>query len=163
MTEMQGCEMTNQSTFTIRPPTAADEAAVLALLEELFEPPGAFPPGYTPERGREGFRWALAEDHADLLLALDGDTIVGLASVYADIQSIRFGKRCWLQDLVTRKTHRSRGVGRALLAAAAEWARERGCSHLELSSGLGRIDAHRFYEREDMSKASYTFTLRLGE
>ena len=163
MTEMQGCEMTNQSIFTIRPATAADEAAVLALLEELFEPPGAFPPGYTWERGSEGFRWALARDHADVLLAVDGDAIVGLASVYADIQSIRFGKRCWLQDLVTRKTHRSRGVGQALLAAAGEWARERGCNHLELSSGLGRIDAHRFYEREGMAKASYTFTLRLGD
>jgi GNAT superfamily N-acetyltransferase len=151
------------SDIEVRPAISSDEVAVLALLEELFEPPGAFPPGYTRERGREGFRSALSEDNADVLLAVDGDRIVGLASVYADIQSIRFGKRCWLQDLVTRKTDRSRGVGRALLSAAGAWAQARGCNHLELSSGLGRLDAHRFYEREGMAKASYTFTQRLGE
>jgi GNAT superfamily N-acetyltransferase len=147
----------------IRPATSDDETAVLALLEELFEPPGGFPPGYTPERGRLGFRSALAEDDADVLLAVDGDRIVGLASVYADIQSIRFGKRCWLQDLVTTGEYRSRGVGRALLDAATEWARERGCSHLELSSGLGRVDAHRFYEREGMQRGSYTFQRWIGD
>jgi GNAT superfamily N-acetyltransferase len=136
---------------------AADEAAVLVLLEELFEPPGAFPHGYTPDRGRAGLRAAIEHPDAGVLLALDDGRIVGLASVYADIQSIRFGKRCWLQDLVTASTHRSRGVGRALLDAATEWARERGCTHLELSSGLGRKDAHRFYEREGMARGSYTF------
>jgi GNAT superfamily N-acetyltransferase len=147
----------------VRPAISSDEAAVLALLEELFEPPGAFPPGYTPERGREGFLWALSEDNADVLLAVEGDRIVGLASVYADIQSIRFGKRCWLQDLVTTREYRSRGVGKRLLDAATDWARERGCTHLELSSGLGRKDAHRFYEREGMERGSYNFQRWIGE
>jgi GNAT superfamily N-acetyltransferase len=137
--------------------TAADEAAVFVLLEELFEPPGAFPRGYTPERSRTGLRAAIEQPDADVLLAVDGERVVGLASVYADIQSIRFGKRCWLEDLVVTKEHRSGGVGRALLDAATEWARERGCTHLELSSGLGRKDAHRFYEREGMERSSYTF------
>ena len=132
------------------------------MLEDLFEPPGARATGYTVERGQVGFRAAVEQDEADVLLAIDGDRIVGLASVYADIQSIRYGKRCWLQDLVVAKAMRSSGVGKALLTAAAEWARERGCSHLELASGAGRTDAHRFYEREGMSK-SYNFQLWIGE
>jgi len=78
--------------------------------------------------------------------------------VYADFLSIRYGKRCWLQDLVVRREWRARGVGKQLLDAATEWARERGCTHLELGSGIGRIDAHRFYLREGMAQG-YTFTL----
>ena len=89
---------------------------------------------------------------------MDGDSIVGLASVYADFLSIRYGKRCWLQDLVVAKARRSAGVGALLLDAAADWARERGCTHLELASGAGRKDAHRFYLSQGMTRG-YTFTL----
>jgi GNAT superfamily N-acetyltransferase len=132
------------------------------LLEQLFEPPGGFPHGYTPGRGSEGFRWALAQADADVLLALDGDQLVGFASVYKDYMSIRDGWRCWLQDLIVAKTHRSLGTGRALLDAATDWARERGCTHLDLSSGLGRKDAHRFYDREGMMRGSYTFRRQIN-
>ena len=89
---------------------------------------------------------------------MDGDRIVGLASVYADFPSIRYGKRCWLQDLVVSSSRRSGGIGALLLDAATEWALERGCTHLELSSGIGRLDAHRFYLRAGMAQG-YTFTL----
>ena len=146
----------------IRPATLADEAAFLDLLEQLFDAPGAPAPGYTRERGRHGFRWAIEGEHSDVLLALDGHSIVGLASVYRDIESIRYGRRTWLQDLVVDRAVRSGGVGKALLAAAADWARERGCTHLVLSSGLGRKDAHHFYEREGMA-AQMNYELWLGD
>ena len=146
----------------IRPATIADEAPFLDLLEQLFDAPGAPAPGYTRERGSHGFRWAIEGQHSDVLLALDGGSLVGLASVYRDIESIRYGRRTWLQDLVVDKNARSGGVGKALLAAATGWARERGCTHLVLSSGLGRKDAHRFYEREGMA-AQMNYELWLGE
>ena len=148
-------------TFTIRAATAADEAQVLDLIEELFESPGGFPRGYTRGRGSEGFRHAVAEEFADVLIAVDDGNVVGLASVYKDYLSMRDGWRCWLQDLVVTKAKRSTGVGSALLSAAAHWARERGCTHLDLASGLARKDAHRFYEREGMIRGSYDFRLPL--
>ena len=91
---------------------------------------------------------------------MDGDRIVGLASVYADFLSIRYGKRCWLQDLVVSSSRRSGGIGALLLDAATEWALERGCTHLELASGAGRKNAHRFYLREGMAEGK-VFTLDL--
>ena len=124
---------------------------MLALVEELFEPPGVRPRGYSLERGREGFRCAVGDPNADVLLALDGDSPVGLASVYVDLPFIRFGRRCWLQDLVVRSSHRSEGVGGRLMEAALHWARERGCTHLELASGADRVDAHRFYRAQGMT------------
>ena len=130
------------------------------MVEELFEPPGAEAPGYTHERRRAGFKYAVHDRDADVLLAIEGERVVGLASVYADILSIRYGPRCWLQDLIVTSSHRGCGVGAKLLEAASEWARERGCTHLELSSGDGRKDAHRFYRAQGMSQ-SYNFTKQL--
>ncbi len=88
-----------------------------------------------------------------MLLAVRGRSLVGLASVYLDVPFIRYGKRCWLQDLVVTSSQRNSGVGAVLLDAATEWARERGCSHLELGSGAGRKDAHRFYLSQGMTEA----------
>ncbi len=86
---------------------------------------------------------------------------MGLASVYLDLPFIRFGRRCWLQDLVVTSSHRSRGVGGLLLDAATDWARKRGCTHLELASGAGRKDAHRFYLSQGMAEGR-VFTRWLG-
>ena len=138
--------------ITIRAATLPDEDVLLALIPQLFEAPGRMAPGYTNERGRAGIRQAIEDASSDILMALEGDRLMGLASVYADIQSIRYGKRCWLQDLVVSSDARSRGIGKLLLDAATDWARQRACTHLQLSSGLGRVDAHRFYRREGMGE-----------
>ncbi|HTD27121.1 MAG TPA: GNAT family N-acetyltransferase, partial [Candidatus Elarobacter sp.] len=83
--------------------------------------------------------------------------IIGLASVYVDLESIRFGRRCWLEDLVVTARRRSQGIGRRLLDAATTWARERGCTHLELNSAVTRTDAHRFYLASGMTQTSLNF------
>lgn len=96
-----------------------------------------------------------------MLLAFEGDSAVGLASVYLDPPFIRFGKRCWLEDLVVTSSRRSEGIGAMLIEAATAWARERGCTHLELASGAGRVDAHRFYRSQGMEQ-SMLFSRWLG-
>jgi GNAT superfamily N-acetyltransferase len=145
----------------IRPATLQDEEAARYLLEQLFEPPGGVPPHYSHERFSEAFRWAVEQPSADILLAFDGDAAVGLTSVYADIQSLGFGPKCWLQDMVVDKERRSRGIGAQLMAAAETWARARGLTHIELSSNAGRVNAHRFYERQGFRRA-YAFLKWLG-
>ena len=140
--------------MVIRGATPADEDAVLALFEELFDPSGRRPRGYTRERGIAGVRHALANPDADILLAVaEGGAIIGLASVYVDLESIRFGRRCWLEDLVVTARRRSQGIGRRLLDAATAWARERGW----LNSAVTRTDAHRFYLASGMTQTSLNF------
>lgn len=126
---------------------------MLALIEELFAAPGTPPPGYTAERGRAGFRWAVAEPDADVLLAEAGGRLVGVASVYAEFPSIRFGRRCWLEDLVVIASERGHGLGRLLLDAARAWGSKRGCTHLGLVSAAARKDAHRFYLTNGMTES----------
>jgi predicted N-acetyltransferase YhbS len=48
--------------------------------------------------------------------------------------------------LVVDGAHRGSGIGRALVDAAENWARERGVSIVRLSSAVHRTAAHRFYE-----------------
>jgi len=138
----------------IRLASLRDEQGALNLLEQLFEPPGSVPPEYTRKRASVAFRWAVEQPNADVLLAFDGDAAVGLTSVYADIQSLGFGPKCWLQDMVVDKKRRSEGIGRLLIVAAEKWARAKGLTHIELSSNIDRFDAHHFYERQGFGRAN---------
>ena len=91
---------------------------------------------------------AIADDRSTVLVADDNETLVGFATVYLDIVSVRFGQRAWVEDLAVAPHRRSSGIGKALLDAAKAWARDHGAARLELESGPARVDAHRFYERE---------------
>ncbi len=61
--------------------------------------------------------------------------------------------------LVVSSSHRSNGIGGALLAHAERWAVENGVSTIRLRSNVKRADAHRFYQREGYSitKTSLNF------
>jgi GNAT superfamily N-acetyltransferase len=147
--------------ITIRAARFDDEVEVLALIEELFVAPGRRPADYTRDRAQEGFRRAVGNQQSDILLALDGHTPAGAATVYVDTYSIRYGLRCWVEDLIVLPSQRSRGVGKLLLDAAEDWGRKHGCDFVQLHSGLGRKDAHRFYLTNGMEQDSLVFTRRL--
>ena len=84
-----------------------------------------------------------------------------LISAYLDLNSVRYGLRCWVEDLAVDPSRRSAGVGKALLDEAKQWARERGATHLELDTGLARHDAQRFYEREEPTTKGYSYSWAL--
>lgn len=78
-------------------------------------------------------------------------------------ENLAWDRYLYIDDLVTRSSHRSRGYGAALLAWLREYASREGCTQLHLESRLHRKDAHRFYEREGMTMNSYHFSQRLGD
>ena len=53
---------------------------------------------------------------------------------------------CWLEDLFVREEARRSGLGRALVEAAVERARERGCKRIELDVNEGNAAALALYE-----------------
>ncbi len=138
-----------------------DEAEVLSLIEELFVAPGSKPPRYDKESAREAVQRAISGERSDILLAVDGNTVVGMLALYVDVLMIRYGLRCWVEDFVVLPAQRSRGTGKALLDAAADWARAHGCTHIQLNSFTGRKDAHRFYIANGMTQDSLSFHLLL--
>jgi GNAT superfamily N-acetyltransferase len=144
-------------TVAITAATVEDAADIVPAYEWLFAPPGAPPPSWDPDRAAARLRRAIASDDAVVLIAREGDDIVGLCVTYLDIESVRFGRRAWVEDLAVQPDRRSLGIGKRLLDAAKEWARTRGATHLELDSGEARAAAHRFYEREQPSWRSVCF------
>jgi len=102
----------------------------------------------------------IADPQAAVLVA-DENTVVGFATVYLDIVSVRFGQRAWVEDLAVAPHRRSSGIGKALLDAGKVWARDHGAAWLELQSGSARLDAHRFYEREGPDGSARSFKWKL--
>jgi GNAT superfamily N-acetyltransferase len=147
--------------FEIRAAGPDDVERVLGLYEWLFAPPGSRPAQWEDRRARVALGEALSSQDSVVLVADDGGRLVGFCTAYQDMHSVRFGIRAWVEDLAVDPARRSEGIGKALLDAAKGWARERGATHLELDSGDARLDAHRFYEREDPAWTSRQFSWEL--
>jgi GNAT superfamily N-acetyltransferase len=141
----------------IRPARADDVGELVSCYEWLFAPPGVKPHDWDPERASGRLRDTVGLDGAEALLAEVDESIAGFCTIYHDINSVRFGRRAWVEDLAVDPDQRSQGIGKALLDAAKAWARERGATHLELDSAEARADAHRFYEREGAGYRSICF------
>lgn len=86
-----------------------------------------------------------------------GGRLVAVAGI-ALLTNLYYGRYMWVYDLVTRADSRSHGYGRALLEHLEDVARAENCDVIALSSGVQRVDAHRFYEQHmGYERASYTF------
>jgi GNAT superfamily N-acetyltransferase len=146
---------------TIREAQPGEEERILGMYEWLFATPGSVPPGWDPERARQAIAGAIADKKSAVLVAEQRGDLLGLCTAYLELDSVRFGQRCWVEDLAVSPGHRSEGIGGALLDAAGEWARERGATHLELDTGVAREDAQRFYERRDPATKGFSYSWRL--
>jgi GNAT superfamily N-acetyltransferase len=80
---------------------------------------------------------------------------------FRTLESLAWGRVLYVDDLVTDETWRSRGVGRRLVDWVVSRAREEGCGEVHLDSGVQRLDAHRFYEREGFRWVANHFRIRL--
>ena len=141
----------------IRAATHEDIDQVVAMYEWLFAPPGSPPPRWDVERAAAALGRAVAADDAVVLVATVGDEFVGVCTAYDEMESVRYGRRVWVEDLAVHPERRSLGIGKGLLDEAKAWARARGADHLELDSSETRGDAHRFYEREQPSWRSICY------
>jgi GNAT superfamily N-acetyltransferase len=146
---------------SIRRARPGEEGRLLGLYEWLLEPPGDTQALWDPSRAAEALAGAIGDDAAAVFVAEEDGEPVGVCTAYLDLNSVRFGLRCWVEDLVVHPGSRSQGVGGRLLDAALEWAREHGATHLELDTGLARTEAQRFYERRDPDAVGYSYSWRL--
>jgi GNAT superfamily N-acetyltransferase len=119
------------STIDVREPRGDDPVWIARFLREAWGSVAVVSRGRRHDASR-----------LPALLAVEDEEIVGLATLRPD------GSDC---ELVTLDAVvRGRGVGSALLDAAAEWARDRGCRRLWLITSNDNLDALRFYQRRGM-------------
>jgi len=86
----------------------------------------------------------LAEDEITVLLAGEGPDGLSLFRFRPGIWSA--GAETYLQELYVVPARRGRGIGRALLEATIELARERGADGIDLSTGETDAAARGLYE-----------------
>src|SRR5438105_13209359 len=95
----------------------------------------------------ERLRSLIADPAVTLLIALEGDDIVGTTTVI--VYTTPSWIKARLDEVVVDDSARGKGVGEALVTAALDIGRERGAQVAELQSGRGpaRQAAHRLYLR----------------
>lgn len=96
---------------------------------------------------KEWFDALIASDSHDMLLAIDdNDKIQGIATLSIIMGPI-VRKTAYLEDFVTDENCRGQGVGGQLWSAMLAWAKSKGCTELNFTSGHGREAAQEFYKR----------------
>jgi GNAT superfamily N-acetyltransferase len=124
--------------LTIRPAVPADASPLATLLAQLGYEAGA---ANIPARLD-----ALRNDGGVALVAVTEDgRVVGAASAAKHATLHADHPTGYITALVTDETVRRQGVGRQLVAALEQWARDAGCHRLAVTSAERRADAHAFY------------------
>ena len=88
-----------------------------------------------------------AQANAELLLALDSGHPVGVAVCFRGFSTFSAQPLLNLHDLAVLPAHRGRGIGRSLLVAVEERARQRGCCKVTLEVREGNHTARALYKR----------------
>ena len=94
---------------------------------------------------REHLAAVIAEPSTMLLIAREGSSIVGTATVIVYTSPARVKAR--IEDVVVDERARGRGVGEALVRECLNVARNRGARLVELESARPREAANRLYVR----------------
>lgn len=108
------------------------------------------------ERNRAFFRRFLAPSEDGLLLgARGGGELLGYACLYWHFSSTAAAETVLLNDLYVTEAARGAGVGRALIEASAEVARERGAHSLEWETAPDNRTAQRLYDTTGAERSEW--------
>jgi len=125
---------------------AGEAATVARLITEFGEWWGK---NVMPEDEIRGSveRIMAGDDGEFLLAAADDDSgAAGVCQLRFRWSVWKSAEDCWLEDLYVQKDARRSGLGRALVEAALERARERGCKRIELDVNEDNGPALALYE-----------------
>jgi GNAT superfamily N-acetyltransferase len=108
------------------------------------------------ERNRGFFRRFLAPSEEGLLLGARAEgRFLGYACLYWHLSSTQAADTVLMNDLYVEPDARGRGIGRALIGASAEVARERGAAHLEWATAPDNHTAQRLYDSTGAERSEW--------
>jgi GNAT superfamily N-acetyltransferase len=124
--------------FAVRAASGSDASAIAALSAVL---------GYSPDEA--AISGTLAEllardDHRVLVAEAEGLGVCGWIHARA-CHALESGFRVEIAGLVVSDAMRRRGVGRALVAGAEDWALGIGAGSIVVRSNAKRVESHVFY------------------
>jgi len=141
--------MTDAPRLEFRIATTTDLPAIVRLLAD--DALGATRERYAdplPDEYTHAFAAIQAQGGNDLLVAIADGAVVGCLQLTIVPGLSRFGAiRGQIEGVRVASAHRGRKIGEAMIRHAIERCREAGCSLVQLTSDVTRVDARRFYER----------------
>lgn len=121
-------------------PTEKDLVSVNALLKQLRSDPSSHKPITL-----EHLRQVVSDPNTAVLVARDGEEIVGIATVIWD--TILTGSFALIEDVVVDERCRGQGLGRLLTEALIDVARKQGIHAVALTSRPSRVAANALYQK----------------
>jgi GNAT superfamily N-acetyltransferase len=114
-------------------------------------------------RNRAFFRRFIAASEDGLLLGASHEgRLVGYACLYWHFSSLEAVESVLMSDLYVVEEARGKGVGRALIEATAEVARERGAAFVEWSTAPDNNTAQRLYDSTGAERSEWlSYELRV--
>jgi GNAT superfamily N-acetyltransferase len=148
-------------TTAIRPATAVDRGAILALLVAQLRDHGIATPEDEIARTVD---LVLRRPHRGcFVLAVDAGRVVGLAAVSFGFPVEHGGRGAWLEELYVEPAARGHGLGERLLAAALDAARAGGAVAIDLEIEAGHERVESLYRRAGFAPlARSRWALRLA-
>jgi len=142
----------------VRPARTGDVAVIENLLEQLFA-------GHSDVRADSAARWAampvlLASERMRVLVAEDGQGVLGLISFSFDLALRYAGEYAQVEELIVDPRGRGRKIGALLVRAAIDAARGRGCREIGL---YAREETRAFYEKLGFTYAGPEVRMALTE
>lgn len=135
---------------TYRQAAAQDTGDLVALLVEIMQHHGVV----APERLRLESLVGAALDSPvhTFLLAEDSGEVVGMCALVFTYSTWSAALVCELQDVIIHEDSRRSNIGRGLILAAEQLARDRGCTRLYLLAESWNLEAHAFYRSLGLSE-----------
>jgi GNAT superfamily N-acetyltransferase len=107
-------------------------------------------------RNREFFaRFVAPSENGMLLGAWREDELLGYACLYWHFTSLVPAETVLMNDLFVTPEARGQGIGRALIEASADVARERGAHHLEWATAPSNKTAQRLYDSTGAERSTW--------
>ena len=113
----------------------------------------------------EAARAFVADPRHHIAVAIDDGLVVGFVSGVHYFHPDKPAPEMWINEVGVAPTHQGRGVGKALLRAFLEAARELGCGEAWVLTDRGNAPAMRLYAGgggEEEPPSTTMFTFRLG-
>ena len=135
----------------IRAAGAEDRLVVQELLHQL---------GYvfTAEEVQARLNLLAASDTDPVLLATQDGKVVGLIAMHFATMLHKREPVAQIAALVVRDGVRGAGIGKALVDAGGNLARQSGCGVLELRTASARTEAHAFYRKLGFTNSALGFS-----
>ena len=141
--------------LTIRAAEMNDVAALAQLMREL---------GYETTMSEMQTRMAriAADERYRTFVALRDGKVCGMIGTFSSLSYEHNDLGGRILALVTLRTMRRHGIGRALIASAEQDFTQRGIRRIALTTRLCREDAHKFYESLGYRRNGWRFVKQLS-